>query len=309
MKGVRTVHARRRGARGVAGVIAVALVIAAGVVIISVALAIYGEATPESVHPSAMHTVVYTPYNFTGPSLASLFDLKPRQLTAQLGLIQVPSRLVRGIPGQELVAFQLPPGYPYNYSVVMVSGGRVAVYLVGSSGDKLFYEAEHPFKTAVLSRVYSSKPVAEGLGLAVIKLYKASVPGPQGSIITIYPFQAYYEALWYVEGYLVVNTTAAGWFYVDYGNEVAGAVPIGGSWSGAGWAECTADAPGLVGGVGTAAAYTVTHGGYALDDCPVTVTIANWPFVGVDAWGHILLPTSFPGSKSIAIACGCYGQR
>ncbi|GGP19079.1 hypothetical protein GCM10007981_01310 [Thermocladium modestius] len=300
-------HAPHRCARGVAGIIVIVLAIAVGVIIISTVLAVYVEMNPRSVHPSTTPTVVYTPYNATGPSLTSLFNIEPRQLTTQLRLTQVPSSLVRNIPGRELVAFQLPPGYPYNYSVVMVGGGWVAVYLVGSSGDKLFYETEHPFKTAVLSRVYSNKSGAEGLGLVVIKLYRASVPGPQGSTITIYPSEDSYEALWYVGGALVVNTTAAGWFYVDYGNEVVGAVPDGGSWNGARWADCTSDAPGVVNGVGTAAAYTVTHGGYALDDCPVTDVIANWPFVGVDAWGHILLPTSFPGSKSIALACGCYG--
>jgi len=62
---------------------------------------------------------------------------------------------------------------------------------------------------------------------------------------------------------------------VDYGNEVLGAVPDGSSWSNGGWADCTADAPGVVNGVGTVAAYAVTHGGYAFDDCPVTDVITS----------------------------------
>ncbi|MFP3216793.1 MAG: hypothetical protein RXP99_05815, partial [Vulcanisaeta sp.] len=123
--------------------------------------------------------------------------------------------------------------------------------------------------------------------------------------------KAYFESdsiTWIdIYGFILANTTAAGWFYIVSHQEVNSIMVDGSSYPGFGYSPCTSNTPGQTIGIGSYAAQTYVWAGYAADDCPFTVVLSNWPWVGMDASGKPYYPTSFPGAVSFGPGCGCSG--
>ncbi|GAB6947326.1 hypothetical protein JCM16161A_14560 [Vulcanisaeta sp. JCM 16161] len=206
-----------------------------------------------------------------------------------------------------LVTFQLPNGYEYKYASIIVHEGGLYVYLWNNANDyKLYAVVRRPMASVKVEIIYPREGNFTPVGIFKIEKFMVPLPGLSSANDPEVYFEQY-SAVWYIGGAVAANTTAAGWFFINPGVSVESIIDDGNAQPGFGYALCTTNAPGTNYGVGSIAAQTQTDAGYAFYDCGITVVLSNWPWVGMDAYGHVYYPTSFPGAKSVEAACICAG--
>ncbi|MFP3484769.1 MAG: hypothetical protein RXO23_02210 [Vulcanisaeta sp.] len=209
-----------------------------------------------------------------------------------------------------LVTFKLPSGFRYEYASIVIHDNRIYVYEFNNAQDyRLYTVVSMPIASVTVKIIYPETKVGNTtlvpVGTFIIEKFNVPLPGTSDPSVWVY-FESY-SAVWYIGSQVAANTTAAGWFYIVPYQEVNSIIVDGSAYPGFGYALCTSNAPGQTQGVGSYAAQTYVWAGYAFYDCPVTVVLSNWPWVGMDAAGNVYYPTSFPGSKSIEAACICTG--
>ena len=209
-----------------------------------------------------------------------------------------------------LATFKLPSGFRYELASIVIHYNEIYVYEFNNAQDyKLYTVVSRPIASVTVKIIYPETKAGNltlvPVGTFTIEKFNVPLPGTSDSSIQVY-FE-WYSALWYVGGSLAANTTAAGWFFIEPYQEVNSIILDGSSYPGSGFAQCTSNAPGQTQGVGSYAAQSYVQAGYALDDCPFTTVLSNWPWIGMDAAGNVYYPTSFPGSKSLEAACICTG--
>jgi hypothetical protein len=210
-----------------------------------------------------------------------------------------------------LVTFKLPSGFRYEYASIVIHDNRIYVYEFNNAQDyKLYTVVSRPIASVTVEIIYPETKVGIitllPVGTFTIEEFNVSLPGTLDASVDSVVYFEQYSAVWYIGSQVAANTTAAGWFYIVPYQEVNSIMVDGSAYPGFGYALCTSNAPGQTQGVGSYAEAYV-WAGYAAYDCPVTVVLSNWPWVGMDAAGNVYYPTSFPGSKSIEAACICTG--
>jgi len=211
-----------------------------------------------------------------------------------------------------LVTFKLPSGFRYEYVSIVIHDNRIYVYEFNNAQDyKLYTVVSRPIASVTVKIIYPETKVGNitlvPVGTFIIEKFNVPLPGISDVSDDPVVYFESYPAVWYIGSQVAANTTAAGWFYIVPYQEVNSIIVDGSAYPGFGYALCTSNAPGQTQGVGSYAAQTYVWAGYAFYDCPVTVVLSNWPWVGMDAAGNVYKPTSFPGSKSMEVACVCSG--
>jgi len=211
-----------------------------------------------------------------------------------------------------LVTFKLPSDFRYKYASIVIRNNRIYVYEFNNAQDyKLYTVVSRPIASVTVEIIYPETKVGIitllPVGTFTIEEFNVSLPGTLDASVDSVVYFEQYSAVWYIGSQVAANTTAAGWFFIEPYQEVNNIIVNGSAYPGFGYSRCTTNASGQTIGVGSYAAQVYVQAGYAVDLCPVTMVLSNWPWVGMDAAGNVYYPTSFPGSASLEVACVCTG--